>query len=121
MERPAYLDPRSPYVLDTHELARRPGTMRTAERTVPAPEDLGLAVIGVPAGSDVELDLRLEAVMEGILVSGTIRGRAVGECARCLDEVHEDVEIALAALEHRFPNLEGRSSPNKTVALGGKE
>ena len=36
-------------------------------------------------------------------------------------EVHEDVEIALAALEHRFPNLEGRSSPNKTVALGGKE
>ena len=36
-------------------------------------------------------------------------------------EVHEDVEIALAALEHRFPNLEGRSSPNTPVALGGKE
>ena len=36
-------------------------------------------------------------------------------------EVHEDVEIAMAALEHRFPNLEGRSSPNKTVALAGKE
>ena len=35
-------------------------------------------------------------------------------------EVHEDVEIAMAALEHRFPNLEGRSSPNKTVALGGQ-
>ena len=35
-------------------------------------------------------------------------------------EVHEDVEIAMAALEHRFPNLECRSSPNKTVALGGK-
>jgi len=33
--------------------------------------------------------------------------------------VHEDVEIALAALEHRFPNLEGRSSPNRTAALGG--
>lgn len=35
-------------------------------------------------------------------------------------EVHEDVEIAFAALERRFPDLEGRSSPNKTVALGGK-
>ena len=35
-------------------------------------------------------------------------------------EVHEDVEIALAAIERRQPNLEGRSSPNKTVALGGK-
>lgn len=36
------------------------------------------------------------------------------------EEVHEDVEIAFAALEHRFPNLERRSSPNKTAVLGGK-
>ena len=36
-------------------------------------------------------------------------------------EVHEDVEIAMAALEHRFPNLSGRSTPNKTVALGGEK
>lgn len=35
-------------------------------------------------------------------------------------EVHEDVEIALAAIERRQPQLEGRSSPNKTAALGGK-
>ena len=27
------------------------------------------------------------------------------------DEVHEDVEVAFAALEKRFPNLEGRTSP----------
>ncbi len=36
------------------------------------------------------------------------------------DEVHEDVEIALAALERRFPDLEGRNSPNRTAILGGK-
>lgn len=35
-------------------------------------------------------------------------------------EVHEDVEIGLAAIERRQPQLEGRSSPNQTVALGGK-
>jgi hypothetical protein len=28
-------------------------------------------------------------------------------------EVHEDVEISMAALEHRLPDLEGRSSPAK--------
>lgn len=33
------------------------------------------------------------------------------------DEVHEDVEIALAVLERRCPNLEGRSSPNKNTAV----
>ena len=31
-------------------------------------------------------------------------------------EVHEDIEIAFAALERRFPELEGRSSPNNEQA-----
>ena len=35
-------------------------------------------------------------------------------------EVHEDVEIAFAALEHRLPDIEGRSSPNQTAVPGGK-
>jgi hypothetical protein len=32
-------------------------------------------------------------------------------------EVHEDVEISLAALEKRLPGLEGRSSPGKTSII----
>jgi len=32
-------------------------------------------------------------------------------------EVHEDVEIALAALKHRFPDMERRNSPNITTVL----
>lgn len=103
MERPIALDPRSPYVLDTHELGRRPGSMRTVQRTVPAPDDLGTVVIGIPARSDLELDLRLEAVMEGILVSGSVRGRATGECARCLEEVVEDVDVPIQEL-YAYPD-----------------
>jgi uncharacterized protein len=92
------LDPRSPLVLDTHELGRRPGSMRTVQRTVPAPEDLGTDVIGIPTGSDLDLDLRLEAVMEGVLVSGTVRGRASGECVRCLDVIDQEVEVDVQEL-----------------------
>ena len=36
------------------------------------------------------------------------------------EEVDEDVEIALAAIERRYPNLDRRSSPNQTAVLGGK-
>jgi uncharacterized protein len=72
--------------------------MRRVQRTVAAPEHLGTEVIGIPAGSDLHLDLRLEAVMEGVLVSGSVRGRAVGECVRCLDEVVEDVDVPLQEL-----------------------
>lgn len=92
------LDPSAPLVLSLHELGRRPGAMRTVQRAVPAPPDLGIAVIGVPEGSDLELDLRLEAVMEGVLVSGTVRGRAVGECARCLTELERPVEVDVQEL-----------------------
>ncbi|MCL2662384.1 MAG: hypothetical protein FWE83_03540 [Oscillospiraceae bacterium] len=34
------------------------------------------------------------------------------------DEAREDIEIGLAALERRAPDLDGRSSPNKTAAMG---
>jgi uncharacterized protein len=98
VERATHLDPRSPFVLDTHELGRRPGSMRRVQRTVPAPEDLGTEVIGVPTGDDVELDFRLEAVVEGILVSGSVRARVVGECVRCLDEVVDHVDVAVQEL-----------------------
>lgn len=72
--------------------------MRRVQRTIPAPVDLGTDMIGIPAGTDLELDLRLEAVMEGVLVTGNIRGRAVGECVRCLDEVLDDVDVPLTEL-----------------------
>lgn len=67
-------------------------------RTAPAPADLGIDVIGVPVDSPVELDLRLEAVMEGVLVSGTARVHLVGECARCLDPLEDDLEVDLQEL-----------------------
>ena len=37
------------------------------------------------------------------------------------DEVHEDVEISLAAIEHRFPELAKRSSPAPKQAAFGEE
>ena len=96
--RQARLDPRAPLVLDVHELGRRPGTMRVITRTVPAPGDLGNGVIGVAPESELALDLRAEAVMEGVLISGTVSGRAVGECVRCLDPVSADVVVDLQEL-----------------------
>ncbi|MGH3366493.1 MAG: YceD family protein, partial [Nocardioidaceae bacterium] len=91
-------DPRAPLVLDTRELGRRPGSQRKVSRTAPAPADLGIDVLGVPSGNPIELDLRLEAVMEGVLVSGTARVSLVGECARCLDPLEDDLEVEFQEL-----------------------
>ena len=93
-----HLDPRQPLVVDTTKLPRQPGATRALKRTVPAPADLGLELIRVPEGSDVELDLTLTSVSEGVYVSGTIRGSLTGECGRCLDEITESFDVPIAEL-----------------------
>ena len=68
------------------------------ELTVPAPADLGIEVLRVPEGSPVELDLRLEAVMEGVLVTGAASVELAGECARCLEPISDEVEVRFQEL-----------------------
>ncbi len=85
-------------MLDTRELGRRPGSQREVTRTVPAPADLGIEVLSVPEGSPVELDLRLEAVMEGVLVTGTATADLRGECVRCLEPIVDRVDVTFQEL-----------------------
>ena len=93
------LDPHAPLVLDTRELGRRPGSMREVRRTAPAPEGLGLVdLIGVPVGAELDLDLRLESVMEGVYVSGTVTGPLAGECGRCLEPVSDELTVRVQEL-----------------------
>lgn len=91
-------DRRSPFVFEVHELARRTGTMKQVVTTVPAPADLGIEVIGVPHGSDIELDLRFEAVTEGVLVTGTATVQLHGRCSRCLDDIEGDASFDVQEL-----------------------
>jgi uncharacterized protein len=86
------LNPRLPLVFDTRELSRRPGAMLEMQRTVPAPDDLGdIDLIAVPPGQPIELELRLESVMEGVLVTGSAHATATGACVRCLDPMTRHV------------------------------
>jgi uncharacterized protein len=86
------------FVLDVDNLGRRPGSMKQIQRTVVAPSRIGLDSIAIAEGSPVELDLRLEAVSEGVLVTGTVRADTTGECSRCLEPVTGDVDIYLTEL-----------------------
>lgn len=91
-------DRRSSLVLDTHDLGRRAGALKEIREVAEAPADLGIEVIGVPVGSPVPLDLRLESVVEGVLVTGTATVEVRGECVRCLSPVEDRVEVDLQEL-----------------------
>ncbi|MGH3647256.1 MAG: YceD family protein [Micromonosporaceae bacterium] len=97
------ISPRSPLALDTRELPRRPGAMREVERTVPAPEEFGLELIGVPVGADISLRLRMESVTEGVLVTGTASMPLEGECGRCLRPIKDTLDVTIQEL-YAYPD-----------------
>ena len=78
-------------MLDTKEVGRRPGSMAELSRTVDAPADFGTEVLRVAEGEPLELVARLESVVEGILVTGSVHATATGACVRCLDPISHDV------------------------------
>jgi uncharacterized protein len=89
---------RNPFVLDTRELGRRPGTMQTVRREIVAPAGLRSALVGVPDGAPLVLDLRLESVTEGVLVTGTVTVPTGGECGRCLEPVTTELVVDVCEL-----------------------
>ena len=89
---------RSPLVINIARLGRRPGSMITFNETVPSPRRIGLELVAIPEGAPLELDLRIESVSEGALVTGTMSAPTTGECARCLTPVTGHVEIDLTEL-----------------------
>ena len=88
----------NPWVVDLRELGRRAGSLQEIERTVPAPADWKLELIGVPEGAPITLRLRLEAVMEGVLVTGEVDAPLAGSCARCLEQFEDTLELDLQEL-----------------------
>ncbi len=88
----------NPWFVDLRELGRRAGSMQEIERTLAAPADWRVELIGVPEGAEVRMRLRLESVMEGVLVSGEVDVPVTGSCARCLEPIEDTLELDVQEL-----------------------
>ncbi|HJP76976.1 MAG TPA: DUF177 domain-containing protein [Pseudonocardiaceae bacterium] len=93
-----------PWVIDTRDIGRRPGTSHRYHREAAVEHALGFEpVIMVPKGSTVTFDALAESVVEGVLMSGTATAHTEGECSRCLDPLTGEVEIEFTEL-YAFPD-----------------
>ena len=88
----------APMAFDITRLGRRPGAMVTWQKTVPSPARIGLDMIAIEAGAPLELDLQVQSVSEGVLVTGTVTAPTAGECARCLTPLDGRVQVRLTEL-----------------------
>ena len=91
-------------MFDMRKLGRQPGSMLEQAVTVHAPSGLGTGLVSVPEGADIALDVRFEAVSEGVLVTGSAIAPLGGECARCLDPLASSVEVSFTELYRYEPD-----------------
>ena len=87
-----------PFSINVRDIIHHPGEMREHELTIPLTEKWGEGIVAVEAGTDVEIDVRLESVHEGILATAEIHTIFDGVCGRCLTELSESVEVEIQEL-----------------------
>jgi uncharacterized protein len=83
--------------VDVRDLIGHPGSVRRLTVREPV-AGMSTAVAAVPEDRPVEASLLLESLVEGILVSGEVRGSEVLSCVRCLKPVETDVRLEVREL-----------------------
>lgn len=87
-----------PFFLPVRDIVRKPGEMREHSFDVTLSDKWGEGIVAVEAGSVLGVDVRLESVHEGILVSGEADAEYVGVCGRCLTDISAPVEVEFQEL-----------------------
>ena len=87
-----------PFDISAHDIVHRSGEMREHSFDIPAPARWGEGLVAVAEGEPLEIDVRLESVHEGILVTAEIETRYTGVCGRCLRDIAEPVEVEIQEL-----------------------
>ena len=91
-------DHRAPLVIDTRDLPRRPGSSHHIQREVPSPSDLGSGLFAVATGEPIALDVLLESVVEGVLVTAEVSATVSGECGYCLEPDESVLDVSVREL-----------------------
>jgi uncharacterized protein len=92
--------------IDIRELLAHPGGATTQSIDEPI-EGLHTELADVASDAPVEGDLRLENVVEGVFVSGTLRAMMTIRCARCLNAFDRPVAVEVSELFRAEPDPDG--------------
>jgi DUF177 domain-containing protein len=104
--------------IDVRDLIGHPGASRT-KHVRGTLEGLGTEVASLGHDEAVDGVLLLECVVEGILVSGPIRGTVHFRCARCLIEFDRPLAVEVHELFTRRPDEGGDEADAYVLDPGG--
>lgn len=63
--------------------------MRELELDVTVPDRIGEGMLYFDKGAVLEIDLRLESLIDGVLATAEVSGTLTGQCSRCLKDLEE--------------------------------
>src|SRR2546425_11594190 len=100
--------------VDVRDLVRGPGSARALHLSEPV-EGLATEVARVPENRALGVEVRIESVVEGLLVSGPVSGIMALWCARCLKRFEMPFEVEVEELfvpgarpeDDEYPVVEG--------------
>ena len=105
-------------VVNVADLVHRPGARRHERLSSPLGE-IRVVDVSIPAGAEVVVDVMLEWVSDGILVTGTVEAPWQADCRRCLEPVKGETTVKVRELfEERFHEGETYPLRHDTVDLG---
>lgn len=87
----------SPWAIPVAQVGRRPGLTQDVNAVMPAPTGIGDDFFGVPQGSDVHVEGRIDSLVDGLLISGTATAFVKGQCGRCLTTLDQDWPVQFTA------------------------
>jgi len=92
-----------PLLVNVAELLRHPATRQEVRRQVPSE---GLTVLDsfVPAGATIDVDVTLESLTDGVVVTGGVSAAWEGSCRRCLGPAGGRLEVAVRELYQPKPD-----------------
>ena len=109
------------FLFNSYELPRRAGEMRQYSLDLVIPERIGIDVIAVLAGEEIHLEMRLESVTQGVLVSAELSAIADGECMRCLDPIELQIDRRIQELYRYAPERPHTKAERKRARQEGDD
>jgi uncharacterized protein len=89
-------------VVNVTELLRRPASRKEVHVQVPS-EGFTVVDSTVPAGAPVDVDLELESLSDGIVVTGHVRAPWEAACRRCLGPAGGTLDVEVQELYQVHP------------------
>ncbi|MDO5722030.1 MAG: YceD family protein [Actinomycetaceae bacterium] len=82
-------------VLSILDLPTGPNHIRTYDLELIAPQDLGTAVVQIPAGQRIAVEASVTSLADGVMFSAQVNARGEAECSRCLEPVQVPLNLNL--------------------------